>query len=87
LIVYGATEPDARVTIADRLVKLRPDGTFSFRFALPDGRYDLPAQAASADGHEVREALLEFSRSTEYHGHVEPHPQDERLRTPRAENI
>src|SRR6185436_16351739 len=38
LIIYGATEPDARVTIGGRTIQLRPDGTFSFRFALPDGQ-------------------------------------------------
>jgi hypothetical protein len=87
LIIYGATEPDAKVTIGERLIKLRPDGTFSFRFALPDGRYQLPAKAVSGDGEEAREARLAFSRSTEYHGHVEPHPQDEALRSPRPEHV
>jgi hypothetical protein len=50
LIVYGATEPDARVTVQGRPVKLRPDGTFSLRFALPDGVQKIPATAKSADG-------------------------------------
>ena len=87
LIIYGATEPDAKVTIADRLIKLRPDGTFSFRFSLPDGRYQLPATAISADDQEGREARLEFSRSTDYRGHVEAHPQDAALRSPRPEHL
>jgi hypothetical protein len=87
LIIYGATEPDAKVTVADRPVKLRPDGTFSFRFALPDGRYALPALAASADGVEAREAILEFSRTTDYRGEMQAHPQDPGLRSPRPENL
>jgi len=87
LILYGATEPDARVTVADRRVKLRPDGTFSFRFSLPDGRYQLPAIALSGDGEEGREARLEFSRSSDYRGHVEAHPQDAALRPPHPENV
>jgi hypothetical protein len=87
LIIYGATEPDATVTIADRPIKLRPDGTFSFRFSLPDGRYQLPATAISADGAEGREARLEFSRSTEYRGDVPPHAQDSTLRPPRPEHL
>jgi uncharacterized protein len=82
LIIYGATEPDARVTIGDRTIKLRPDGTFSFRFALPDGQYPLPAAAHSADGVETREAHLKFSRSTAYQGDVGAHPQDKRLKPP-----
>jgi hypothetical protein len=82
LIIYGATEPDAKVTIGERQIKLRPDGTFSFRFALPDGEYALPAAAQSADGVETRQAHLKFSRGTAYHGEVGAHPQDRNLKPP-----
>jgi hypothetical protein len=50
LIVYGATEPDAQVTIQGEPLSLRPDGTFTLRFALPDGIQHLPVVAHSADG-------------------------------------
>ncbi|MFH1143156.1 MAG: DUF4912 domain-containing protein [Candidatus Eisenbacteria bacterium] len=50
LIIYGATEPDAAVTVQGRAVKLRPDGTFSLRFLLPDGTQVIDATAVSADG-------------------------------------
>jgi uncharacterized protein len=82
LIIYGATEPDATVTIGDRKIKLRPDGSFSFRFALPDGDYSLPAAAQSADGEETRRAGLSFKRSTKYEGEVGKHPQDKNLKPP-----
>lgn len=49
LIVYGATEPDATVTCQGRPVALRPDGTFTLRFALPDGVQLIPCSATSAD--------------------------------------
>jgi hypothetical protein len=52
LIVYGATEADARVTLQGRPIKLRPDGTFTVRFELPDGKQVIPAVAESADGAE-----------------------------------
>jgi hypothetical protein len=87
LIIYGATEPDAEVKIGDRVIKLRPDGTFSFRFSLPDGRYDLPAVATSADGSDSRLAALSFSRSTEYRGEVGKHPQDPQLREPSPAHV
>jgi hypothetical protein len=87
LILYGATEPDARVTIGGRAIKLRPDGTFSFRFALPDGAYELPAVAVSADETDGRAAELKFSRRTEYRGEVGAHPQDPRLKAPLAANV
>jgi hypothetical protein len=65
LIVYGATEPDARVTLQGREIKLRPDGTFSLRFALPDGHYVLDAHAYSADGIEERIITPIVDRRTE----------------------
>jgi hypothetical protein len=87
LIIYGATEPDAKVTLGGNPVKLRPDGSFSFRFALPDGNYDLPAVAVSADGTDARAADLKFSRQTEYLGEVGVHPQDPSLKAPLPDNI
>ncbi len=50
LIVYGATEPDAKVSVQGVPIKLRPDGTFSLRFALPDGMQVIPVKGISADG-------------------------------------
>jgi uncharacterized protein len=87
LIIYGATEPDAKVTIDERPVKLRPDGSFSFRFSLPDGQYSLPAAAHSADGVETRRAHLKFSRDTAYQGDVGAHPQDQNLKPPRVSEV
>ncbi len=49
LIVYGATEPDAKVTVQGAPVKLRPDGTFTLRYYLPDGKQVIPVKATSAD--------------------------------------
>ncbi|HTY87959.1 MAG TPA: DUF4912 domain-containing protein [Candidatus Acidoferrum sp.] len=87
LIIYGATEPDARVTLGGHEIKLRPDGSFSYRFALPDGKYNLPAVAVSADASDARAADLKFSRETEYRGDVGAHPQDAALKPPLPENV
>jgi Uncharacterized protein conserved in bacteria len=54
LIVYGATEPGAKVTVQGRPVALSPDGTFSLRFALPDGEQVIPVKAVSPDNVEER---------------------------------
>ncbi len=64
LIIYGATERTATVTIAGQPVELRPDGTFSCRFALPDGEYELELAARSARD-EALHAKLKFRRRTE----------------------
>lgn len=87
LIIYGATEPDAKVTLGGHPIKLRPDGSFSYRFALPDGNYDMPAVAVSADGTDARAAELKFSRATEYLGDVGAHPQDPALKPPLPESL
>jgi hypothetical protein len=87
LIIYGSTEPDARVSIGGRPIRLRPDGTFSYRFALPDGVYELPVVAIARDGHDGRAAELRFSRATGYSGDVPAHPQDPALKAPSAENL
>ncbi|MCS7090769.1 MAG: DUF4912 domain-containing protein [Verrucomicrobiota bacterium] len=82
LVVYGATEPDARVTLGGRPLVLRPDGSFSCRFALPDGRYELEAVAVKADGLERRAAVLTFQRSTRYQGEVMQAPADSSVSHP-----
>ena len=87
LIIYGATERDAAVTIGGRRIKLRPDGSFSYRFALPDGRYDLPVVAVSADGTDGRAAELKFTRATEIRGEVGTHPQDPNLKPPTPDHV
>jgi len=87
LIIYGATEPDAKVAIGGREIRLRPDGSFSIRFALPDGHYELPVTAVSADQTDGRAAKLRFHRHTEYRGDVGAHPQDAQLKPPRAESV
>jgi hypothetical protein len=64
LIVYGATEPNARVTLQGEPIKLRNDGTFTMRFSLPDSRQIIPAVAASGDGVEERTIVLAVERNT-----------------------
>jgi len=64
LIVYGATEPDAAVTCQGRPVELRPDGTFTLRFALPDGKQVIDLTAVSADKKEQRTIVPEVQRQT-----------------------
>jgi hypothetical protein len=87
VILHGSTEPDAKVTIGGRAVKLRPDGSFSFRFSLPDGEHELPVIAISAAGDDGRAAVVQFGRSTEIIGEVGVHPIDPALRRPEPESV
>ena len=64
LILYGATEPGAQVTILGQPIKLRPDGTFTARYALPDGILVIPVQALSPEGTQTITVTPVVSRET-----------------------
>ena len=64
LIVYGATEPDATVTIGGRPIKLNPDGTFRFQMSFQDGPIDYPIKAVAKDGEQTRSIHMNFTRET-----------------------
>ncbi len=74
LIVYGKTDPAAHCTLQNEPVKLRPDGTFTMRFSLPDSRQIIPAVATSADGVEERTIVLAVERNTK---HLDPMIHDQ----------
>lgn len=64
LIVYGATEPDANVTIGGKPIQLNPDGTFRFQMSFQDGLIDYPIVAVAADGEQQRSIHMKFNRET-----------------------
>lgn len=64
LIVFGKTDPDAKVTLQNEPIKLRPDGTFTVRYSMPNARQVIPAVAASANGLEQRTVVLAVERNT-----------------------
>lgn len=65
VIVYGATEPNARVKFMGRDIELNPDGTFRVRMVLPDTTIEFPVEATSADGEETRKVKPVVARHTE----------------------
>lgn len=64
LIIYGATEPDATVTIDGRPIQLNPDGTFRFHMSFQDGVLNFPIIAVAADGEQTRSIHMTFNRET-----------------------
>ena len=64
LIVYGATEANAKVSVQGVPIKLRPDGTFTLRYYLPDGKQVIPVKAISADKLEERNITPTVTRET-----------------------
>jgi hypothetical protein len=74
LVVNGRTDPTAHVTLQNEPVKLRPDGTFTMLFSLPDSRQIIPAVATSVDGVEERTIVLAVERNTK---HLDPMIHDQ----------
>ena len=64
LIVYGATDPAARLSIGGEEVPLSPDGTFRIQVPFRDGQQLYPIEALAADGEQRRNITLEFRRTT-----------------------
>ncbi|MBV9464412.1 MAG: DUF4912 domain-containing protein [Verrucomicrobiae bacterium] len=84
VIIYGETDPRARVFLEGQPIQLRPDGTFRFHFALPDGEFRLPMAAESPDQLEVREVAIDFTRSTDRNQLVGDAPRRRDLPDPLA---
>ena len=64
LIVYGATDPSARLTIGGEDVPLSNDGTFRIQVPFRDGEQVYAIEATAADGEQKRNITLNFERQT-----------------------
>jgi uncharacterized protein len=64
LIVYGATEPSATLTIGERQVPLESDGRFHLHVPFADGEQVYPIRALAADGEQERSIRLDVQRRT-----------------------
>jgi hypothetical protein len=64
LIVYGATEPTATLTIGDQVVPLDENGGFRIHVPFADGQQIYPIRAVAADGEQERSIRLDFERTT-----------------------
>jgi hypothetical protein len=64
IIVYGATEPDATLTVQGKNVPLAADGSFTLRFYLPDGQQSYPIEAVSSDGTMKRQITFNVQKET-----------------------
>ena len=64
LIVYGRSQADSHISLSGEPVKIRPDGTFTLRMSLPDGRQVMPIISASGDGRLQQTVILAIERNT-----------------------
>jgi hypothetical protein len=64
LIVYGATDPAATLTIGERVVPLTADGSFRLQVPFQDSQQIYPIHALAADGEQTRSISMVFTRTT-----------------------
>ena len=64
LIVYGATDPSATLSIGGEVVPLSADGTFRIQVPFRDGVQQYDILAVAPDGEQRRDIKLDFRRST-----------------------
>ena len=64
LIVYGATDPSATLTIGDEKVPLASDGTFRLQVPFRDGMQNYEIKATDSTGHQNRSITMRFDRDT-----------------------
>ena len=64
LIVYGATDPSAKLFIEDEEVPLEHDGTFRLQVPFRDGIQNYSIKAIDKDGMDSRNITMKFERVT-----------------------
>jgi len=64
LIVYGATDPSASLTIGDESVPLASDGTFRLQVPFRDGSQNYEIKATDSSGQQERSITMRFDRNT-----------------------
>jgi phosphate transport system substrate-binding protein len=63
LIIHGATEPGANVSIAGHAVKLKPDGTFHLRVPFTEELLDYVMKAVAVNGDKDKTIHVRFSQN------------------------
>jgi len=64
LIVYGATDPSATLTIGDEKIPLASDGTFRLQVPFRDGLQNYEIKATDSTGKQNRSITMRFDRNT-----------------------
>jgi len=66
LIVYGATDPSAKLTIGEEEVPLAADGTFRLQVPFRDGTQKYEIKALDTSGDQEKSITMKFDRVTPF---------------------
>jgi len=64
LIIYGSTDPKAKLSIGNEEVPLAPDGTFRLQVPFRDGNQIYDIKAEDSSGKNKRDITMKFDRQT-----------------------
>ena len=64
LIVYGATDPSAKLTFGEEEVPLAADGTFRLQVPFRDGSQKYEIKAVDSSGQKEKSITMNFDRNT-----------------------
>lgn len=64
IVIYGNAAPGSRITIQGHEVQVRPDGSFTARFAVPDGDQVIPIKTVSPSGRDEKQLTTMISKRT-----------------------
>jgi len=64
LIVYGATDPSAKLTIGNEEIPLAADGTFRLQVPFRDGSQQYEIKAVDISGDQEKSITMKFDRAT-----------------------
>lgn len=64
LVIFGSTQPDARLLVDGDPVSIREDGSFAIRHPMPNVRQVIPVTARGRDGTEEQTVVIAVERNT-----------------------
>ncbi len=64
LLIYGSVAPNTTLTLEGGGINLREDGSFSLRYAFPDGLYDIPVYAYNKDKNIGKMITIKIDKGT-----------------------
>ncbi len=64
MVVFGSTQPHARLNIGGEPATVRSDGTFSARVPMPNTRQVIPVTSRARDGSDEQTIVIAVERNT-----------------------
>jgi hypothetical protein len=64
MVVFGSTQPNAKLIVGSEPVSVRTDGTFSARIPMPNTRQVIPVTSRARDGSDEQTIVIAVERNT-----------------------